>query len=274
MSRSDALIESVSLREAYADRTDVLDRVKKLVLLPDDVNTSMELTAEYYGVPKQTINSLIHDNRDELALDGIRTLTGSELNSLKELGVVGKNSSSFTIIPRRAILRIGMLLRDSLVARSVRDHLLNVENDRSTRYDDPALVQFKKEVFFLEAASEMLRLPDSGRLKLLGDFNKEHGLNVPLPSYADEQVTESATVLLKKHGVSMGTVVFNKLLISYGILEECERPSSKGGKKYYKSLTDAGVTYGKNIISPKEPRESQPHYFANKFTDLLRLVGL
>lgn len=46
---------------------------------------------------------------------------------MKELDVIGKNSLSFTIIPRRTNLRIGMLLRDSQVARVVRDLLLNIE---------------------------------------------------------------------------------------------------------------------------------------------------
>ncbi|MEV3586966.1 hypothetical protein ABNE08_19435, partial [Paenibacillus larvae] len=125
MINSSALIESKSLRESVIDRTEVLDKVKKLSMLPDDVNASMELVAEFYEVPKQTVNSLIHDNREELESDGLKVLTGGELNSFKELGVIGKNTSAFTIIPRRAVLRIGMLLRDSQVARSVRDHLLN-----------------------------------------------------------------------------------------------------------------------------------------------------
>lgn len=272
--QSNALIESRSLRQAYADRTDVLDKVKYLLLLPDDMNASVEMTSSYYEVPKQTIVSLIHDNREELETDGLKTLAGEELNSLKELGVIGKNSSSFTIIPRRAILRIGMLLRDSLVARAVRDQLLNVEAQRTSRYDDPALTQFKKEVFFLEAATEILRLPDSGKLKLMGDFNKKHGLQVPLPAYADEQVTESATVLLERHNAGIRAQAFNLLLIKQGVLEEKQRPSSKGGTKSFKSLTDAGLAYGKNIISPNNPRETQPHYFADKFSDLLELVGL
>ncbi|MBY9077248.1 hypothetical protein KIH86_03505 [Paenibacillus sp. HN-1] len=125
--KSDALIESKSLRESYVDRTEVLEKVKKLMLLPDDVNASMEQVADYYEVPKQTINSLIFDNREELHSDGLRTLTGEELNSFKELGLVGKNASAFTVIPRRAILRIGMLLRDSTIAQTVRTRLLDAE---------------------------------------------------------------------------------------------------------------------------------------------------
>lgn len=272
---SNALIESYTLRQSVINRTDALDKVKKLTLLPDDVNASIEMVATYYEVSRKAVDSLILDNREELESDGLKVLTGQELSSFKEMGVIGKNSSAFTIIPRRAILRIGMLLRDSIVARAVRDHLLNLEAaDRTVRYDDPGLLQFKKEVYFLEAATEILRLPDSGKLKLLGDFNKSRGLNLPLPAYADEPVTESASELLKKHGISIPTKTFNVMLIGVGLLEEKQRPSSGGGTKTFKSLTEAGLVYGKNIISPVNPRETQPHYYSDKFVQLLTLLGL
>ncbi|SPF40778.1 conserved hypothetical protein [Candidatus Desulfosporosinus infrequens] len=127
MFKSDALIESKSLRESVIDRTDALDKVKVLAMLPDVLHVSVEMAGNYYEVPKETIHSLIFDNREEVESDGLRILKGDELISFKEMGVIGKNTSSFTIIPRRAILRIGMLLRDSVVAQRVRNYLLNVE---------------------------------------------------------------------------------------------------------------------------------------------------
>ncbi|MFI8715725.1 Bro-N domain-containing protein [Brevibacillus brevis] len=136
------------------------------------------------------------------------------------------------------------------------------------------LLHFKKEAYMVEIAANVLRLPDSGRLKLLGDFNKEHQLNVPLPGYADEPITESATVLLKKNGIGMQAKELNKLLLKHGILEEKERPSSKGGTKLFKSITDKGLEFGKNIISPNNPRETAPHYYADKFPELLKVLGL
>jgi len=139
---------------------------------------------------------------------------------------------------------------------------------------EPDLTHFKKEAHMIEITATVLRLPDSGRLKLLGDFNKAHKLNVPLPGYADEPITESATELLKKHGVSIQTKAFNLLLIGHGLLEERERPSSKGGIKPFKSITNAGLVYGKNIINPNNQRETAPHYYPNKFAELLELIGI
>jgi hypothetical protein len=139
MAKSDSLIESKSLRESVIRHTEVLDKVKHLSLLPDDINASVELVADYFEVGKAAITSLIFDNRDEIESNGLKVLSGDELISLKELGVIGKNASAFTIIPRPAILNIGMLLRDSLVARGVRNYLLDVESN--SRNDQPKSIE-------------------------------------------------------------------------------------------------------------------------------------
>lgn len=274
MINSSALIESKSLRESVIDRTEVLDKVKKLSMLPDDLHISIEMAANYYEVGGKAIESLIYDNNEELKTDGLQVLKGDRLSSFKKESGIKSRAGAFTIIPRRAVLRIGMLLRDSPVARSVRDHLLNVEAERKSSYDDPGLLHFKKEAYMIEVAANVLRLPDSGKLKLLHDFNKQHCLQVPLPAYADEQVTESASELLKKNDVGISAKAFNNLLLSHGFLEEKQRPSRKGGIKTFKSLTARGLKYGKNIISPANPRETAPHYFANKFPELIEQVGL
>lgn len=139
---------------------------------------------------------------------------------------------------------------------------------------EPDLAHLKKEAYMLGVSAEILRLPESGRLKLLGDFNKQHGFNIPLPAYADEPDTKSATILLKEHRVQIGAKTFNEFLIQQGLLEVKERPSRGNGVKYFKSLTEAGTEFGKNLISPNNPRETAPHYFPNKFVDLLKRVGL
>ena len=49
----------------------------------------------------------------------------------------------------------------------------------------------------------------------------------------------------------MSAAKFNQKLIDSGYLEERERPSSKGnGTKKFKALTESGLKYGENAISP------------------------
>lgn len=267
-----ALIESKTLRESVIERTDVLDKVKKLMLLPDDLHVTVDMAANYYEVESDTIRQVLSRHKKEFESDGVQTITSKDKGYDMLSQALNPNQHIAKIIPRRAILRMGMLLRDSLVAQTVRTMLLDVEQSQVRESEDT--LQFRKEILFLEATGNILRLPESGKLKLMGDFARTHCLNVPLPAYAvNEEITESATALLKKHGVPMGAAKFNTLLIQHGLLEEMPRPSSKGGTKWFKSLTETGLQYGKNMISPHNSRETQPHYYATKFDKLLKLIS-
>lgn len=271
---STALIESKTIRENYMNRVDVLDKVKKLSMLPGDVNTTIELTAEYYEVGIEAIHKHIKNNRVELESDGLRVLKGSELMSLKDISVVGKNARAFTVIPRRAVLRIGMLLEQSVVAQAVRDYLLDTEEQAEHRQpDNPELIQFQKEQMQLEFVTKTLNVNDGSKIKMLEAFHKDHGLSTAyLPAYTEEQATKSATALLKQFDAGMNTIQFNKLMLQNGFLEQRERPSSKGTKKFW-SITEKGLAYGKNLISPQNQKETQPHYFESTFVELLTLLG-
>ncbi|MET8648543.1 phage antirepressor KilAC domain-containing protein [Nocardia aurea] len=115
-------------RDALADRTDVLDKIGVLRALPDDMHVTTEMVAEFYEVPQETVRSLVLDNRDELESDGYRVTTRSAfVSSFGELSNLDPRARQIALFPRRAVLRVGMLLRDSVVARKVRDMLLDVE---------------------------------------------------------------------------------------------------------------------------------------------------
>ncbi|MCY9733124.1 hypothetical protein M5X17_05035 [Paenibacillus alvei] len=144
-----ALIESKALRESVINHTEVLNKVKKLTMLPGDLNINIEMAAAYYEVSSKTVESLIYDNREELESDGLQVLTGSALSSFKKESQIKSRAASITIIPRRAILRIGMLLRDSEVAKQVRTYLLNVEEvarDEQPQVVDKAVKHLELEV--------------------------------------------------------------------------------------------------------------------------------
>ncbi|MEK5469349.1 ORF6C domain-containing protein [Paenibacillus sp. FSL R7-0210] len=127
--REEILIESKSMRESVIDRVEVLDKVKKLYLLPDNINITIEMAANYYEVEKSVIDMTISRNRAELESDGLHVKRGSELTNFKLESVVPKNTPSLTVMPRRALLRIGMLIQDSEVARQVRSYLLDAEQE-------------------------------------------------------------------------------------------------------------------------------------------------
>ena len=121
-------------RDALAARVEVLDKVGALRMLPDGMNVTTESVAVFYDVGVEAIKSLVKDNRDEVEGDGYRVVSGEELRSLKDLSLIDPRTPSLALFPRRAVLRVGMLLRDSAVARRVRDMLLDVDHDELVSY--------------------------------------------------------------------------------------------------------------------------------------------
>lgn len=133
----EALLESRSLREQYVDKVDVLNEVKELTMLPDNIHASTDIAAEYYEVSKVTLSYVIKVHNDELTSVGMTILKGDKLKRYKEIHILEekyRRVNSLTLLPRQAVLRLGMLLRDSEVAKAVRFHLLNV--DKTTDEDD------------------------------------------------------------------------------------------------------------------------------------------
>ncbi|WP_228822285.1 phage antirepressor KilAC domain-containing protein [Nocardia farcinica] len=117
-------------RDALANRTDVLDKVGVLRTLPDDMHVTTDMVAAFYEVDPELVRYHVKANRGELDSDGyrvvIRSAFESEFGSLSNLDPKVRQIALF---PRRAVLRVGMLLRDSAVARRVRDMLLDVETE-------------------------------------------------------------------------------------------------------------------------------------------------
>ncbi|MGX9296081.1 phage antirepressor KilAC domain-containing protein [Tsukamurella paurometabola] len=124
-------------RDQLAGRTDVLDRVGVLRTLPDGVHVSTPMIAEFYGVPVETVKNTVKRNREEFESDGYTVIARGEVGfkmnlTPADLGMPD-TAPSLALFPRRAVLRVGMLLRDSETAREVRTYLLDAEHDAPAR---------------------------------------------------------------------------------------------------------------------------------------------
>ncbi|MDX2729096.1 MULTISPECIES: hypothetical protein [unclassified Streptomyces] len=115
-----ALLESRALRDGVVSRTDVIDKVKTLSLLPDGMHVTTAMVASYFEVTETVIRAMVFDHREELESNGYRVLAGSELSYFKQLSGIQSRTASLALFPRRAVLNVAMLLRDSEVARQVR----------------------------------------------------------------------------------------------------------------------------------------------------------
>lgn len=137
MSTDLTLPEARAERDALAARTDVLDKVAVLRTLPDNMHCTTPMVAEFYEVDVTVIRQVVSRNQDEFDCDGYETVTRADVSdklslTWSELGFPAKAHTA-ALFPRRAILRLGMLLRDSLVARRVRDYLLDAEASSPAR---------------------------------------------------------------------------------------------------------------------------------------------
>ena len=138
-------IDDRHLRDKNVSRFDVLEKVKDLLLISGTDYAVLSQVADYYEVGLEAIASLVKDNREELLEDGLINATGVETKE-----ILGKFSKDFAnqrgyftcdgikfnhrnnlLFTRRAILRVGMLLRDSVIAKEVRTQLLNIEEKTS-----------------------------------------------------------------------------------------------------------------------------------------------
>lgn len=132
----------------------------------------------------------------------------------------------------------------------------------------------------LEAAAfiaEDLHVPQSNKIMMFRKVCENNHINSNfLPSYSEGEDREAkpATELLEKFQCGVSARKFNEWMIEAGYLEERERTSSssKTGKKKFKTLTEKGLKYGKNLTCEKNTKETQPYYYANSFLELYDLV--
>lgn len=181
----DEIIEDKALRDKYVDRLDVLDKVKALMMIPEMECITMRQVADYYEVDIDTVRKCYQRNEKEIEPDGVviktprnfKELTNRtncpfssyQITKVKLIIKIDDNTTleipnrGITCFSKRAVLRFGMLLRDSAVAQEVRTQLLNVTEHA---------VSEKPEIVTREIDKEQMLLLKIGEAYGSGDFNK------------------------------------------------------------------------------------------------------
>ena len=131
------LLEKEELRNKLVDRYDILEKVRELLLIPSTEFATTQQVADFYEVEKKTIEKILERNNDELLFDGMITLTRKETKEKlvnKGVKIINKrgyfevdgikfSNRSNTLFPLKAILKIGLLLQDSIIADKVKQEL-------------------------------------------------------------------------------------------------------------------------------------------------------
>ena len=130
-------VESQSVRNDTLDNIsyDFLDKIKVVPYLTNDMVLSTNQIANYYECGLEAVKTIIKRNREEFEADGMIVLKGQDLKDFKEkIGEVQTEptlnyASSLTILPKRSLLRVGMILTNNALSTKIRNYLLNIEEN-------------------------------------------------------------------------------------------------------------------------------------------------
>ncbi len=241
MSADLTLASSRADRDALAARTDVLDKVKVLRTLPDDMHVTTDMVAEFYEVDREAIATLVKRNRDEFEDDGYTVMIRSAFEERFTVNL-STQSARIALFPRRAVLRIGMLLRESVIARRVRDYLLDSEQAVNAMNVEPlsgleyalALVDAERRVLEAQARADagdkFKRAIEGGDGLTLREFHKKYFSAVTETEFMDHLYAKNYLInqrgkgSLRESGPKAGT---------YRDGAQHRHPSYKGKEFFY-----------------------------------------
>ena len=176
------IIENKSTRERLIGNIGVLDKVKDLLLLGDSEYATTQQVADYYEVGLEAVKKLVNRNKEELINNGLKDITGKEtkdilasdnmsITNFKGYFMVENQKMSNRnnlLFPKRAILNVGMLLRDSHIAKEIRSRLLDIEYESNNAVQENG--QTVKENITQEIDKEKELLFKMGECIAIGDF--------------------------------------------------------------------------------------------------------
>lgn len=181
-------------------------------------------------------------------------------------------------IPENIFYRLAMKAKNEVAEKfqaKVADEI--IPSIRRTGSYSSGQSKIEQSAFMVKFVADDLRVNDASRILMYENMCKD--FNIPtgfLPKYEHNgnRQMKSLTALLKENQCGVSTVKFNTLLVENGYLEERERQSSGGkGIKKFKALTEKGLQYGENAVSPHNQREVQPLYYSDTFMELFNKVA-
>ena len=180
-------------------------------------------------------------------------------------------------IPENIFYRLAMKAKNEVAEKfqaKVADEI--IPSIRRTGEYSSGKSKVENAAFMVKFIADDLRVNEASRLLMYENMCKD--FNIPtgfLPKYEHNgnHQMKAASTLLKENNCGMSAVKFNSLLVGAGYLEERERPSSKGnGTRKFKALTEKGLKYGENAVSPHNQKEVQPLYYSDMFMELYNNV--
>ncbi|WP_310877101.1 hypothetical protein [Priestia megaterium] len=132
------------VRDKFINRTEVLDKVKELTVLPIGNYVDSKQVCEYFEITQMTLRSVMKKGKEEFEADGVIILRGSELGKYKSDLYTKHNifltaRASLTMYTKRAVLRMAMMLDRSPIAKEVQNYLLQIEEISTEKQKESAI---------------------------------------------------------------------------------------------------------------------------------------
>lgn len=131
--------------------------------MPNTELATTKQVAEFYGVPINTMQSVMKNNREELEANGMKSMSYSEL---KAVLVKASNGDAFerysisrrgsTIFSKRTILLVGFLLEEFKIAQEVRNQALNIIENSTDEHK--TMESLKRKSYLLLSCLLKMRL--------------------------------------------------------------------------------------------------------------------
>lgn len=207
------LVESKSARDNHlisvsSERaTEILNKIKTLYFTLWNgfgASTTGQMVS-FYEVNIDAVESVLRRHRDEFESDGLKTLKGRQLKVFKDASASlteTSKTSQLVIWTPRAALRLGMVLRDSIVAQALRTSLLDaVEKVIPAQAEEIERLKLELELAktqerLMQTTNAIATLHGSGMVALI----------LGKPDAVVERVTEiEKTILCNERGQPMKT---------------------------------------------------------------------
>lgn len=256
-----------------------------IALSPESSKAYLDYAASVISSNEQTMTSLqvaevtgrLHSNvmrdiRNLLEKLEDRQQFNFELSfTIRELPNGGSKNEPHYILTKKDCLLLASGYDANLRAKIINRWEL-LETVRTVAAPDNPQLQFvQTQIYLAEAISHNLRLNEASRLGMYQSIAEPYRLAIP--QYVESKgMTKALKDLLEDIHSPYSAIKFNQMLEAKGYIETKTRPSSGGTVKRFKSITDKGLAYGENLQSPRNQKETQPHWYADKFGELYHIV--
>lgn len=185
------ILENKVTRESLLKNISVLEKVKELLTLGNSEFATTQQVADYYEVGIEVIQKIASRNNEELQNNGMKLYKKNDIE-----GLIGQDVKLEKSIPnrgmklfsKRAVLNIGMLLRDSDIAKEVRSRLLDIEYESDNAIQENG--NTVKENIINEIDEEKALIIQRVEAEMAGDYETVCVINAKLFALKNRRISD------------------------------------------------------------------------------------